>query len=41
MQFLGGTVIAAIELIKERGIDNKQIKVVRILKLFSFLFSIF
>lgn len=26
--FLGGTIVAAIDLIKERGVDNSQIKVV-------------
>lgn len=26
--FLGGTVVAALELLKKRGVDNKQIKVV-------------
>lgn len=26
--FLGGTVVAALELIKERGVDNKQMRVV-------------
>ena len=39
----GGTIVAAIRLIKERGVDNKQIKVVKLSQfvlLFIYLFLV-
>lgn len=39
LKILGGTIVAALNLIKERGVDNKQIKVVNNLEE-SFLVSV-